>query len=147
MRGTRTSTCSISKRLGVHIKRKSTIVKHAYTLTTGKTSAENLIYMPMEQDSVNFGTRNNKSLNILMLVIMVYTVQIHTDGKSLSTIQTSLNDIHVPRRIVVINTVLSFIRQMKSDRVDKISSAYLGAALQISLQVSISHTSIIKKSY
>ena len=122
-------------------------MKHAYTLTTGKTSAENLIYMPMEQDSVNFGTRNNKSLNILMLVIMVYTVQIHTDGKSLSTIQTYLNDIHVPRRIVVINTVLSFIRQMKSDRADKISSAYLGAALQISLQVSISHTSIIKKSY
>lgn len=122
-------------------------MKHAFTLTTGKTSAENLIYMPMEQDSVNFGTRNNKSLNILMLVIMVYTVQIHTDGKSLSTIQTSLNDIHVPRRIVVINTVLSFIRQMKSDRADKISSAYLGAALQISLQVSISHTSIIKKSY
>ena len=122
-------------------------MKHVYTLTTGKTSAENLIYMPMEQDSVNFGTRNNKSLNILMLVIMVYTVQIHTDGKSLSTIQTSLNDIHVPRRIVVINTVLSFIRQMKSDRADKISSAYLGAALRISLLVSISHTSIIKKSY
>ena len=122
-------------------------MKHVYTLTTGKTSAENLIYMPMEQDSVNFGTRNNKSLNILMLVIMVYTVQIHTDGKSLSTIQTSLNDIHVPRRIVVINTVLSFIRQMKSDRADKISSAYLGAALRISLLVSISRTSIIKKSY
>ena len=122
-------------------------MKRAYTLTTGKTSAENLIYIPMEQDSVNFGTRNNKLLNILMLVIMVYTVQIHTDGKSLSTIPTSLNDIHVPRRIVVINTVLSFIRQMKSDRAGKISSAYLGAALQISLQVYISHTSIIKKSY
>ena len=103
--------------------------------------------MLMEQDSVNFGTRNNKLLNILMLVIMVYTVQIHTDGKSLSTIPTSLNDIHVPRRIVVINTVLSFIRQTKSDRAGKISSAYLGVALQISLQVYISHTSIIKKSY
>ena len=101
----------------------------------------------MEQDSVNFGTRNNKLLNILMLVIMVYTVQIHMDGKSLSTIPTSLNDIHVPRRIVVINTALSFIRQMKSDRAGKISSVCLDAALQISLQVSISHTSIIKKSY
>ena len=116
-------------------------------LTTGKTSAENLIYMLMEQDSVNFGTRNNKLLNILMLVVTDNFVQIHTDGKSLNTIPISLNDIHVPHRTVVINTVLSIIKQMRSDRAGKISLAYLGAALPISLQVSISHTSIIKKSY
>ena len=89
--------------------------------TTGKISAENLIYIRTEQGSVNFGTRNNKLLNILMHVITVYFVQILTDGKSLNTIQTSLSDIHVPHRNAVINTVLSFIKLMKSDKVGKTS--------------------------
>ena len=142
-----TSTCSISKQLGAHIKRKSIIVKHAFMPTTGKTSAENLIYMHMEQGSVNFGTRNNKLLNILMLVITVYFVRILTDGKSLSSTLICLSDIHAPRRSVAINTVLSFIKQMKSDKVGKISLACLGVALRISLQVFTYHTSIIKKSY
>ena len=136
----RTSTCSISKQLGVHTKRKFTTVKPAFMHTTGKTSAENLIYIHMEQDSVNFGTLNNKSLNILMLVITVYTVLILTDGKSLNIIQTYSKDTHASLMIAVINTVLSFIKQMKRDRVGKISLAYLDAAPRIFLQPSIYHT-------
>ena len=142
-----TSTCSISKQLGVHIKRKSITVKPASMPTTGKISAGNLIYIRTEQGSVNFGTRNNKLLNILMHVITAYFVQILTDGKSLNTIQTSLSDIHVPHRNAVINTVLSFIKLMKSDKVGKISLACLDVALQIFPQVFTYHTSIIKKSY
>ena len=51
-------------------------------LTIGKTSAENLIYMHMEHDSVNFGIRKNRFLNIQMLVITVYIVLIVMAGKS-----------------------------------------------------------------
>ena len=101
----------------------------------------------MEQGSVNFGTLQKRLQNILMLVITVFTVLILTAGKSLNSILTFSNVIHVPLKIVVINTVLSFIRQMKRDKAGKISLACLGVELQISLQVSISHISTIKKSY
>ena len=55
---------------------------HAFMLTIGRTSAENLIYIHMELDNANFGTRNSRSQNIRMLAITVFTVKIVTVGKS-----------------------------------------------------------------
>ena len=137
MKGTQISICTTLRRYGAPTKRKIIKGKPVFTLTTGRTSAANLIFLHTEQISALLGILKTKLSSTLMHVGMDCIVQIAMDGKSLNTTQIISGNTSVIKLIARISTALNIISRRKGERIANSLSTCLDVGRQASLPASI----------